>query len=412
MINFFIQKLPFHYAWIVVFIGIISNMLAAGYMFWAIAVYIPEISDFFSIGRLPVILCFTAGQALSAICSSYIGKYMDKYGARKSLIIGSVIAAVGFLVTASAFNIYTVLVGWLIVGVARPFVLPITFNWLVTRWFIANRQAALGLVTTGLGLGGLMLPVFTELTNMYSWQFTLYSAAIIFPLINITFALFFLKDLPEQFGLQPVQNQENNLVNDERLTGMNLENAKNTSAFWLITFAFVFFFMGQGAVNLLGFDFLINEGVDNAAVFFGISALIRGLGRIPGSIMVNKMGNIFKLAILVSFLQAFAMLTIVFSTSLFSLIAFVLFWGGGGIFVPMLESLILTKTFGVKHYGAISGLVLAFAFGGQIIAPILGGFIFDSTQSYDIAFISYFTMSLFAGLLFYIGHKQSKSIAV
>ena len=128
--------------------------------------------------------------------------------------------------------------------------------------------------------------------------------------------------------------------------------------------------------------------------------------------MVNKMGNIFKLAILVSFLQAFAMLTIVFSTSLFSLIAFVLFWGGGGIFVPMLESLILTKTFGVKHYGAISGLVLAFAFGGQIIAPILGGFIFDSTQSYDIAFISYFTMSLFAGLLFYIGHKQSKSIAV
>ena len=106
MINFFIQKLPFHYAWVVVFIGIISNMLAAGYIFWAIAVYIPEISDFFSIGRLPVILCFTAGQALSAICSSYIGKYMDKYGGRKSLIIGSVIAAVGFLVTASAFNIY------------------------------------------------------------------------------------------------------------------------------------------------------------------------------------------------------------------------------------------------------------------------------------------------------------------
>ena len=53
MINFFIQKLPFHYAWIVVFIGIISNMLAAGYIFWAIAVYIPEISDFFSIsGKL------------------------------------------------------------------------------------------------------------------------------------------------------------------------------------------------------------------------------------------------------------------------------------------------------------------------------------------------------------------------
>jgi len=412
MINFLIQKAPFHYAWIVVLIGIISNMLAAGYIFWAIAVYIPEISEHFSIGQLPVILCFTAGQALSAICSSYIGRYMDKNGARKSLIIGSIIAAIGFLVTASSLNIFTVFVGWLIVGIARPFVLPITFNWLVTRWFVTNRQAALGLVTTGLGLGGLMLPVFTELTNMYSWQFTLYSAAIIFPVLNIIFALFFLRDLPEEFGIHPVNDLEKNTTSDERLTGLDLNSAKGTSAFWFITIAFVFFFMGQGAVNLLGFDFLINEGVDNAALFFGVSALIRGLGRIPGSILVNRISNIFRLAILVSFLQAFAMLTIVFSTKLFSLVAFVVFWGGGGIFVPMLESLILTKTFGVKHYGAISGMVLAFAFGGQIVAPILGGFIFDATDSYDVAFVAYCIMSLIAGFLFYIGQKKSSDIDV
>ncbi len=412
MINFLIQKAPFHYAWIVVLIGIISNMLAAGYIFWAIAVYIPEISEHFSIGRLPVILCFTAGQALSAICSSYIGRYMDKNGARKSLIIGSIIAAIGFLVTASSLNIFTVFVGWLIVGIARPFVLPITFNWLVTRWFVTNRQAALGLVTTGLGLGGLMLPVFTELTNMYSWQFTLYSAAIIFPVLNIIFALFFLRDLPEEFGIHPVNDLEKNTTSDERLTGLDLNSAKGTSAFWFITIAFVFFFMGQGAVNLLGFDFLINEGVDNAALFFGVSALIRGFGRIPGSILVNRISNIFRLAILVSFLQAFAMLTIVFSTKLFSLVAFVVFWGGGGIFVPMLESLILTKTFGVKHYGAISGMVLAFAFGGQIVAPILGGFIFDTTDSYDVAFVAYCLMSLIAGFLFYIGQKKSSDIDV
>tara|TARA_B100000427_G_C15442820_1_gene565953 strand:+ start:34 stop:777 length:744 start_codon:yes stop_codon:yes gene_type:complete len=247
---------------------------------------------------------------------------------------------------------------------------------------------------------------------MYSWQFTLYSGAIIFPLFNIIAALFLLRDLPEEFDLQPVKNIEKKSTTDERLTGLDLDNAKSTSAFWFITIAFVFFFMGQGAVNLLGFDFLINEGVDNAALFFGVSALIRGLGRIPGSILVNRVHNIFKLAILVSCLQAFAMLTIVFSTKLFSLLAFVVFWGGGGIFVPMLESLILTKTFGVKHYGAISGMVLAFAFGGQIIAPIFGGFIFDSTNSYDVAFIAYCGMSLFAGFLFYIGNKKSKCIKI
>ena len=309
--NSIIQKLPFHFAWMIVCIGIISNMLAAGYMFWAIAVYIPEISNYFSIGRFPVILCFTAGQALSAVFSSPIGRFMDNHGARKSLIIGSIIAGLGFFITDNAFNIYFVLIGWLVVGIAR----------LVTRWFISHRQAALGLVTTGLGLGGVMLPIFTAMTSLYSWQFTLYSGAVLFPLFNIIFALFFLRDYPEEFNLKPVETQDKNDSQiDERLVGMSLFDARQTSTFWILTAAFVFFFMGQGAVNLLGYDFLINEGISNAAFFFGISALIRGLGRLPGSIFVNKISNIYNLAMFVSLIQGLAMLTIVFSTKIATII--------------------------------------------------------------------------------------------
>ena len=408
MINI-INRIPFHYAWIIIFVGILSNMLAAGYIFWAIAVYIPEISEYFSIGRLPVILCFTAGQALSAVCSTSVGKFMDKHGARKSLIIGSLIASLGFLITASAGNIYIVFIGWLVVGIARPFVLPITFNWLATRWFVSNQQAALGLVTTGLGLGGVMLPFLTFFTELYSWQYTLYSAAIIFPITNIFFAIVLIRDKPEDFGLDPVQDK-NNFKQRITLKGVTLNVANKTKVFWLVTAGFIFFFMGQGAVNLLGLDFLISEGVTGAAIFLGVSSLIRALGRIPGSIMINKIENIFFLAIVVALLQGFAMLTIVYSTNIFFLVAFVLLWGGGGIFVPMLESLILTKTFGVKHYGAISGMVLAFAFGGQIIAPILGGWIFDLTNSYAIPFILYSLMSVFSALLFFLAFKQAKKI--
>jgi MFS family permease len=409
MIAFFIKHTPMHYAWVIVVVGIISNMLAAGYMFWAIAVYIPAIAEYFSIGRLPVILCFTAGQALSALCSPSIGRFMDEHGARKSLVIGSLIASLGFIVTERSPNIYVVLIGWLIVGIARPFVLPITFSWLITRWFVAHRRAALGLVTTGLGLGGVMLPFLTYLTEMYSWQFTLYSASILFPLLNIAFALFLIKDQPKDCGILSV-GSSNTLDDEQTLTGINLDAAKKTSTFWIVTIGFVFFFMGQGAVNLLGLDFLLNEGITNAAIFLGVSSLIRALGRIPGSILVNRINNIFFLAILVGLLQGLAMLTIVFSTKLIFLITFVLLWGGGGIFVPMLEALILTKTFGVKHYGAISGLVLAFAFGGQIVAPILGGWVFDITNSYAIPFVIYSVMSVISCVLFYFAYKTSENV--
>ena len=66
--------------------------------------------------------------------------------------------------------------------------------------------------------------------------------------------------------------------------------------------------------------------------------------------------------------------------------AWVIFWGFGGAFAPMMEPLLVTRAFGVRHYGAISGLVGMISFGGQVLGPLAGTFLFDLTDSYSIPF--------------------------
>ncbi len=66
-----------------------------------------------------------------------------------------------------------------------------------------------------------------------------------------------------------------------------------------------------------------------------------------------------------------------------------MFWGFGGAFARMLEPLLVTRAFGVRHFGAISGLVAMISFGGQVIGPLGGAFLFDVTGSYEWPFSLY-----------------------
>ena len=78
------------------------------------------------------------------------------------------------------------------------------------------------------------------------------------------------------------------------------------------------------------------------------------------------------------------------------LIAFMIGSGGG----PMLEPLLLTRAFGVRHFASILGMVVAVETMGEIISPVAAGAIFDSTGEYDWALVMFSLAFLVSVLLF------------
>ena len=182
--------------------------------------------------------------------------------------------------------------------------------------------------------------------------------------------------------------------------GFTARQAMATPAFWLLSVGLLLFMTGQGAVNTLGVDFFESRGVAIAAQIIAVSALLRTLVRLPLGLSMSRVTRVYATGAVVSLSQALALAVVVTNTAGPGLTVFVLLWGVGGAFAPMLEPLLINRTFGVRHFGAVSGMVAMIAFGGQLFGSIGGAWLFDLTGSYAIPFWLYALGFAVAAMLF------------
>jgi hypothetical protein len=96
-----------------------------------------------------------------------------------------------------------------------------------------------------------------------------------------------------------------------------------------------------------------------------------------------------------------AMATLFISTAWFAIGIYLVFWVVGASAGPMVESLVLIKAFGVRHFGAILGAMLVVEMLGEIISPTAAGAIYDSTGSYDGALLM-FMGAFCAGIVLFV----------
>jgi MFS family permease len=128
-------RLPVHNGWVIVGAGILTNAVTIGATFWVVALYITSIPEDFDAGRTAVFGAFTVGQVLFALIGPWIGGFIDRGGARRVLIIGTVAMPAALIATSFSTSLWQFYIGWTAVSLARPFLIPISYNWLITRWF-------------------------------------------------------------------------------------------------------------------------------------------------------------------------------------------------------------------------------------------------------------------------------------
>jgi len=270
--------------------------------------------------------------------------------------------------------------------------MPIPFNWVITRWFEGRRrQAALGVITTGFGLGGAaFLPLMAWIESRADWHAAVLVSAVLMAVIYGLAALLIIADYPREVGLSPVRASDEQPVSDDAPEwGFDVRGALRTGVFWTMSAGLMLFFLGQGAVTTLGVDFFQSREVGAGALIIALAALVRTVLRVPLGLGLSRVERIFRLAVLVSLSQALALALLVVSTDTQGIVGFVVLWGVGGAFAPMLEPLLITRTLGVRHFGAVSGTVALIAFGGQFFGPLAGATLFDATGSYGLPFALY-----------------------
>lgn len=396
------MRSPVHYGWVILAVAILGNTVVAGGTWWVVTVYVPAISDDFGVPRFPIVAAFMAGQAISAVLGPIAGRYVDGRGARRALLAGSVVVPAAMLLTAASTEVWHLFVGWGLVSAGRALLMPIPYNWLLTRWFQRRRQAALGVVTVGFGLGGAaLLPLLAAVEARSGWAASMVVSAVLILVVNGTAVLLLVRDRPADLGLRPegaAEDGEASSADEEG--GFTAAEAMRTSVFWLLSLGMMLFFVGQGSVGTLTVDFFRSRGVAGGATIVAVGALLRTVARVPLGLSLARMPRVFWLAIGVSVSQALAVVALLALGTGHGLGVYIALWGIGGAFAPMLEPLLVTRIFGVRHFGAVSGVVAMVAFGGQVLGPLGGAALFDATGSYTVPFSIYAGGFIVAAVLF------------
>jgi MFS family permease len=193
--------------------------------------------------------------------------------------------------------------------------------------------------------------------------------------------------------------------------GLTAGEAAKTFAFWILMLSGAAIGLGFYAFNAHIVSYATDVGLtaERAALIFTVSSVGGVLGSLLAGAITVKLGNRWSLLLLTG-LTGVAILLFIPAASVrsFYLLGVLVGFAFSGA-VPV-RMAIIPPLFGTRAVGTLLGLAsLSFSV-GAIVGPYLAGYIFDSTGSYDLAFLI-FGVFLAAGtfLLFFL--RSPKPVA-
>ena len=379
-----------HYAWVLVIISVFI-LAAVGFTFYPFGVFLKPITVDLGWDRGALSGALSLCIILSGVIGILSGRLSDRFGPRPTVTFGAILCGAAFLLLSLINSLWQVyLIMGILLGVGSAFcfvpILPV-----IPRWFAKRRGIAMGITMSGLGIGGIVTPLLTQLfISTWGWRWALIILGILTIVIIVPLAQF-LKHSPQQAGLQPYGGDKN--IGDEQsqssaLDGFSFSQAIKTRGFWLYGLILICTLFSTVTVIIHIVAHATDIGISEvqAASILSTVAAVSIVGRLVVGFLSDRIGGRLILTICLS-LITLALIWLLFANELwmFYIFAAILGLANGGF--TTLIPIISTELFGLVSLGVIIGALGVFMTLGQAIGAPLSGAIFDITGSYRLAFI-------------------------
>ncbi len=334
---------------------------------------------------------FSVSLLVAGSASILIGRFTDVLGPRTTMTISGIFLGIGYLLMSQVNAVWQIYLFYgIIIGLGGNVYVPMSST--IARWFTMRRNLMTGIVLCGGSIGTLITPLLVNwLIYTYDWRISFIALGIIVMLFLIGSAQLLKKD-PTKTGQVPYGENQNNtpyiqskyILPDNELS---LRKAVYTKQFLML--AVIFFVIGVCMFSIIVHiaPHAIDQGF-SAANAAGIVSVIGGVG-ILGRIVIGHAGDRFgaKWAILISLALTFtAMICLMLARELWMLYIFAILFGfsfaSGAVAAPLIAEL-----FGLRSHGSILGTMNFIYSVGVAVGPLMTGYIFDATHSYQLAFI-------------------------
>lgn len=356
-------------------------LLVYGLASYSFSLFVNPIESELGWARSDIFLSLTVYNMVMICFLPFVGKAINYKGLKFILSIGTVAFGSGFLLLGlinSAWQFYII---WGLIGFGAAAIGLVPTTTLILTWFKKHTGLALGVMGAAVGTGGFIVaPIVGYLIPEIGWRNTYFVMGIFAILIICPLALFILKTKPADVK-----------KGEASLTGLSLKEAKNTTAFWLMTGAFLLLGFSQMAIFMNHAPRLLDIGftIGIAASAISVVGFGSSFGKFFFGILCNWMNPkyVLTLAIVLEIAAVFILISIDKDSSLALIYLYSILYGLGiGCWLPSI--VMLTKnTFGLAHYSANYGVFFAVLIAGNSIGPYIASVMYGATNSYNSAFI-------------------------
>jgi MFS family permease len=353
-------------------------------------VFFEPVSDYFKWTRTIISGGLSLSWIMQGVLGIIMGRLTDRLGPRVVLTISGFLVGLGYLLmwkigaVWQLYLFYGVIIGS---GMGGSWV-PIVST--VARWFAKRRSLMTGIVLSGISIGTLIgAPVASRLISAYDWRMS-YVIVSGIVLVVVVLAAQFLRRDPTQVKQRPYGENEGEKQEPVSETHFfSLREAAHTRQFWFTSgmffcFGFCFYtIMTHIVLHAIGLGISSTSAANILATIGGLSIV----GRIVLGSAADRFGN-RQVFIMGFILMAAALFWLVPAKELWALYLFVVVFGFAVGGCATSESPLVAGLFGLRSHGLILGVInlLGFIFGAAA-GPLIGGYIFDTTSSYQLAFI-------------------------
>jgi len=378
-----------YYGWWVVLACFIINLYVGGIIFFSFTAFFEPIRQEFGWSYTQISIATSLRGLEMGIFAPIVGFLVDRFGSRKLLLGGSVIIGVGLVLLSFTQSLLMFYMCFLFIALGAGGCTSVVSMTAVAVWFRKNVGFALGIMASGFGAGGLIVPLVVFLIDAFGWRLTLVILGAGMWLIGIPLSLI-VRDRPEQLGPSPegpVPESAQAPQEGERPSstkGAFLERIKEKS-FLFLNISETVRMITVNAVIIHLMPYLSSLGIPRATS--GAVAAALPLVSIAGRFGFGWLGDRFDKRVVMSvtfFLMSAGVFAFCYVQSFWVLLLFVFLFAPGFGGSMVLRGSILQEYFGMAYFGKMIGIVMGSASIGGIIGPTLAGWAFDTIGSYTL----------------------------
>ncbi len=340
-----------------------------------------------------------------------VGRRLDRAGPRWLVLGGAVAGAAGFVLGAYATTPLELYLSYgVLFGLGSAATGVVVCNPYIGRWFVKKRGLALGISSTGVGFGTVVLsPLAGYIVKYYTWQDGFLFLGAMTLGVGIAVSQFLMRGTsPEACGCFPDGDTCPGVGSDELrdpqpAIPLRWPDLFRDSRFYVLAVAHGLPVMAFLTVMMHQVNYALDKGVERiaAAASLGAVSIFGILGQISFGWLSDRMKDPKYAASAGYAVMAAGMVVLLRSSDAGSLYFYAAVFGFGyGSLAPMLPVMIADR-FGRHVMGSVYGLLTFFTVGvAGSAGPLLGGLIYDRTGSYQTVWV--FNLVLLAASVFLI----------